>query len=116
MQQRVKKAEEAERSLAELGLQREVKKRSRLQLEGREQRKESQDLMRPRLAVGGLDLGEVDVAGNGEGSGIGRKRAMAQQRQTEAELAYEVDPNKKLRKGGKVGSNAFKSKKRYKRR
>ena len=73
-----------------------------------------QDLMRPRIAVGGLD---ADLLGDGAGSGgLTSKRAKLQQRKMDAEMSFEFDPNKRLRKGGKSGTNSFKSKKRYKRR
>lgn len=69
--------------------------------------------MRPRIAVGGLDS---DLLGDGASSGLTSKRAKLQQRKMDAEMSFEFDPNKRLRKGGKSGTNSFKSKKRYKRR
>ena len=71
--------------------------------------------MRPRFATGGLDQ---DASFNSElgSGGPSAKRLRALQRKQELELNFEVDPNKKLRKGGKAGTNSFKSKKRFKRR
>ena len=109
------------KSIAEMGELRESKKRSRLQLEGKQHKKESKNLMRPRFAVGGFDM-ENDFGsgsggiGGGRGGGLNAKKIKTQDRKIEAELAYEYDPNKKLRKGGKVGTSSFKSKKRFKRR
>ena len=65
---------------------------------------------------------ENDYGGSGLGvasgsrGGLSAKKIKMQDRKIEAELAYEYDPNKKLRKGGKVGTSSFKSKKRFKRR
>jgi hypothetical protein len=68
--------------------------------------------MRPRIAVGGLDL----ESGFGGEKVSKNKRLKMQVRKMEEGLNFEYDPNKKLKKGGKVGKHAFKSKGRYKRR
>ena len=60
--------------------------------------------MRPRFAVGGLDQDNAfgDFSGSGSSGGIGsssKKKIKLQDRKIEAELNYEYDPNKKLKKG-----------------
>lgn len=110
------------KSIAEMGELREIKKRSRLQLEGKQNKNNTKNLMRPRFAVGGFDMendygsGGSSSIGGGSKGGLNAKKIKMQDRKIETELAYEYDPSKKLRKGGKVGTSSFKSKKRFKRR
>jgi ATP-dependent RNA helicase DDX27 len=68
-------------------------------------------VIRPKIAVGGIDQ---DLLGWGSpsGSGLSKKQIKLAQR----EEFTDFDAEKKLRKGGKIGSNSFKSKKKFKRR
>mmetsp|Transcript_20918 Transcript_20918/g.30124 ORF Transcript_20918/g.30124 Transcript_20918/m.30124 type:complete len:756 (+) Transcript_20918:54-2321(+) len=68
---------------------------------------------RPVFAVGGLDHDMNDW--NGSTGGIKVKKKVLQKQAKESEFS-EFDPNKKLRKGGKLGHKSFKSKSKYKRR
>jgi ATP-dependent RNA helicase DDX27 len=71
----------------------------------------SKKVHRPVFAVGGLDQDMAEWSGKGETS-KDRKKAG---KKDEKEFT-EFDPNKKLKKGGKTGTNAFKSKAKHKRR
>ena len=70
-------------------------------------------IARPKFATGGSDdiFGDVNENNNG---GKVTKRVIKQI--SKLENFTDFDPNRKLRKGGKVGTNGFKSKKKYKRR
>ena len=65
---------------------------------------------RPTAAVGGLD---ADIYGQSRDIFRGRKGSQLKER---LEDFKEFDPAMRLRKGGKLGKGAFKSKARYKRR
>ena len=66
---------------------------------------------RPKFAVGGSDQ---DLFGSEPTNGKVGKHVM---KQLAKEKAFtDFDPNKRLRKGGKLGSKSFKSKSRFKRR
>jgi ATP-dependent RNA helicase DDX27 len=69
---------------------------------------------RPILAVGGLDQ---DIS-NWSGSARGKNKEYKKMKMQSAEIDNfgEFDPNKKLRRGGKLSSNSFKSKGKFKRR
>jgi ATP-dependent RNA helicase DDX27 len=69
---------------------------------------------RPILAVGGLDHDISDWAGSARGKNKEYKKMKIQN--AEIENFSEFDPNKKLRRGGKLSANSFKSKSKYKRR
>ena len=71
-------------------------------------------IQRPILAVGGLDQDIRNWSGGTTGSTKEYKKMMRQR--ADVEKFSEFDPNKKLRKGGKLSKNSFKSKGRYKRR
>jgi len=60
--------------------------------------------------VGGLDQSLLEWGGAGIVGGQKKKSKQA------AATFSDFDPNRKLRKGGKISTNAFKSKKKYKRR
>jgi hypothetical protein len=70
-------------------------------------------VVRQKFAVGGLDQDMLDWGG----SEVGGKLSKKQMRMLNSEKEFsEFDPNKKLRKGGKTGNKAFKSKSKFKRR
>jgi hypothetical protein len=68
---------------------------------------------RPKFAVGGSD---IDVFGEDSYENGGKVSKSVQKQMAKIESFTEFDPNKKLRKQGKIGTASFKSKKRYKRR
>lgn len=70
-------------------------------------------VIRPKFAVGGLDADLMDW-GTGGAGGLKSKDAKRMQRQVEEFRGF--DPDKKLRKGGKIGKSSFKSKSKFKRR
>lgn len=70
-------------------------------------------IFRPVIAVGGLDQDMRDWSGT-SGGGKSLKRAL--KKDAEENQFSEFDANKRLRKGGKLGRQAFKSKSRFKRR
>ena len=66
--------------------------------------------------MGGLDLDFLGDSDRGiGGSSMSRKHAKVLARKGEKEFT-EFDPNKRLRKQGKIASNSFKSKSKFKRR
>ena len=68
---------------------------------------------RPQFATGGID----EVFGNTDGNNNGGKVSKKVFRElSKLENFVDFDPDKKLRKQGKVGTSSFKSKKKYKRR
>ena len=68
---------------------------------------------RPVFAVGGLDQDMLDWNGGGGGGKTSKK---AEKKDAREKKFTEFDPNKKLRKGGKIGNKSFKSKGKFKRR
>ena len=70
-------------------------------------------IYRPVFAVGGLDQDLRDWNG-GVAGGKSLKKAL--QRDAEENKFTEFDANKRLRKGGKLGHQKFKSKSKFKRR
>jgi hypothetical protein len=71
--------------------------------------KKTQKVVRQKFAVGGLDLDEDWNSGSG--------KQLSKKKKDARELAFkEFDPNKRLRKGGKIGKASFKSKGKFKRR
>ena len=69
-------------------------------------------IIRPKFAVGGLDQDLMDWGGSSSG-GLSKK----QMKQDAKEKDFtEFNPDKKLRKGGKIGASSFKSKSKFKRR
>ena len=69
-------------------------------------------IIRPKFAVGGLDQDMLDWGGS-SGSGLSKK----QMKQDAKEKDFtDFNPDKKLRKGGKIGVSSFKSKSKFKRR
>lgn len=101
---REKEQKERDKTGSELGLHRKSKKSDT-----------DAKIFRPVIAVGGLDQDMNEWRGGGKGGtgGKGLKRQLKKEREEEF---TEFDPNKKLRKGGKLGKQAFKSKSRFKRR
>lgn len=88
----------------------------------KQKRKQQMKVVRQSFAVGGLDQDYVDwgmgSAGSASAQG-GSKGGMTkgQIRQAAHEKPFsDFDATKKLRKGGKLGHNSFKSKSKYKRR
>lgn len=71
-------------------------------------------IIRQKFASGGLDRDLFDWEGTKSNSSGGKKDRI--RKMLEVEEFRGFDPAKKLRKGGKVSSNSFKSKKRFKRR
>ena len=72
---------------------------------------QNKKVSRPKIAVGGSDQ---DLFSSEPVQGKVSKHVL---KQLEKEKAFtEFDPNKRLRKGGKLGSKSFKSKGRFKRR
>lgn len=69
---------------------------------------------RPILAVGGLDQDINNWTGSAKGKNKEYKKMKIQS--AEIDNFSEFDPNKKLRRGGKLSTNSFKSKGKYKRR
>ena len=69
-------------------------------------------VVRQTFAFGGLDQ---DLYGGSSMSSRFNKKKTSQLK-NDMEDWKEFDPNKRLRKGGKVGTASFKSKKRFKRR
>lgn len=70
-------------------------------------------IIRPKFAVGGLDQDLMDWGGSSAGSGLSKK----QMKQDAKEKDFtDFNPEKKLRKGGKIGASSFKSKSKFKRR
>jgi ATP-dependent RNA helicase DDX27 len=69
-------------------------------------------IMRPKIAIGGIDQ---DIIGweSSSGSGLSKKQRILSLREKEF---TPFDTEKKLRKGGKIGNSSFKSKKKFKRR
>jgi hypothetical protein len=93
--------ERKDKSLAELDAKKGKKKLS----DGRTK------IMRPKFAIGGIDQ---DMSEWGEGGGsVSKKLLKKDARQKEF---TDFDPEKRLRKGGKVGKSSFKSKAKFKRR
>ena len=70
-------------------------------------------VVRQKFAVGGLDQAQLDWAGSTSSSRLSKRDKKGAGKEKEF---TDFDPTKKLRKGGKNSSNAFKSKKKYKRR
>jgi hypothetical protein len=68
-------------------------------------------VIRPKIAVGGIDQ---DLLGWGSPSGSGLSKKQIKLAQREEFTPFDV--TKQLRKGGKIGSSSFKSKKKFKRR
>jgi hypothetical protein len=101
---REKELKERDKTGSELGLRRKNKKSDT-----------GAKIFRPVIAVGGLDQDMSEWRGGSTGGtgGKGLKRQLKKERE---EQFTEFDPNKKLRKQGKLGRQAFKSKSRFKRR
>ncbi len=80
----------------------------------------SQSAMKPvrqRFAVGGIDQDMADWAENGSSGGGGARMSKKAIKEAAREKAFtDFDPEKRLRKGGKIGHNSFKSKSKFKRR
>ncbi|CAE7655110.1 unnamed protein product [Symbiodinium microadriaticum] len=95
---RDKKEVQKEKTMAEMGIKKGVK---------------NEKIRRPVFAVGGLDQDMLDWNGGGSGGKINRKAA---ERDAREGKFTDFDPNKKLRKGGKIGMQSFKSKSKFKRR
>jgi hypothetical protein len=70
-------------------------------------------IIRPKFAVGGLDQDMMDWGGSSSGSGLSKKQIKKDSKEKEF---TEYNPDKKLRKGGKIGVSSFKSKTKFKRR
>ena len=69
-------------------------------------------IIRPKFAVGGLDQDMLDWGGS-SGSGLSKKQIKQDAKEKDF---TEFNPDKKLRKGGKIGVSSFKSKSKFKRR
>jgi hypothetical protein len=74
-------------------------------------------VVRQSFAVGGLDQEYMEwgMSGNGGSAKVGMTKQQIRQAAREKPFT-DFDANKKLRKGGKVGAKAFKSKSKFKRR
>ena len=70
-------------------------------------------IIRPKFAVGGLDQDMMDWGGSSSGSGLSKKQIKQDSKEKDF---TEYNPEKKLRKGGKIGASSFKSKSKFKRR
>ena len=70
-------------------------------------------IIRPKFAVGGLDQDMMDWGGSSSGSGLSKKQIKQDSKEKDF---TEYNPDKKLRKGGKIGASSFKSKSKFKRR
>lgn len=73
-------------------------------------------ILRQKFVAGGLDPDLFDLEGHSAGvggGGMNKKQRMIAAKESQF---TEFDANKVLRKGGKVGKNSFKSKKKFKRR
>lgn len=103
--ERAGEKKEREKTGAELGLHRKSKKTDN-----------DAKIFRPVIAVGGLDQDMNDWRGGGGTGGAAGKSLKRQLKREQEEKFTEFDPNKKLRKGGKLGNASFKSKSRFKRR
>lgn len=91
-----------EKTGADLGKQRKAKKSDN-----------DAKIYRPVIAVGGLDQDMRDWSGGGQG---GKSLRKALKKDAIENKFTEFDAAKQLRKGGKLGRQAFKSKARFKRR
>lgn len=80
---------------------------------GLKKNSKNEKVRRPIIAVGGLDHDMHDWSGGG---GAGKSNKKAAQRDARDRKFSEFDPNKKLRKGGKLTKQSFKSKSKFKRR
>lgn len=101
MKETLREKEVAQRSRPAGGLSTHIKETHK---------KGAQRVHRPVFAVGGLDQ---DMA---EWSGKGDVAARKSKKKKEEKDFTDFDPSKRLRKGGKVGHNSFKSKGKFKRR
>ena len=73
-------------------------------------------ILRPKFAVGGLDQDLMEW-GIGSGKGSGSMKGKDQKRMDrQIEEFRGFDPDKRLRKQGKISHHAFKSKSKFKRR
>mmetsp|Transcript_19229 Transcript_19229/g.27521 ORF Transcript_19229/g.27521 Transcript_19229/m.27521 type:complete len:857 (+) Transcript_19229:1298-3868(+) len=116
---REKVSKELQRTIGELGMKR-VQSESRNPRDGddddglaeprSQKQKQGNKVVRQKFAVGGLDQSPLEWGGAGGG---GQKK---KSKDAAAAAFTDFDPNRKLRKGGKISTNAFKSKKKYKRR
>jgi hypothetical protein len=82
--------------------------------------KKKTKVVRQTFAFGGFDQ---DIYGGSSGSsastsfaGRNKKKSKNSKENMDIEDWKEFDPTKRLRKGGKIGTSSFKSKKKYKRR
>jgi hypothetical protein len=100
--QREAELSQREKAGADLGKQRKSKKSDT-----------DAKIFRPVIAVGGLDQDMRDWSGGGSG---GKSLRKALKKDAAENKFTEFDAAKKLRKGGKIGNKAFKSKGRFKRR
>ena len=83
----------------------------------KQKRKQQMKVVRQSFAVGGLDQDYVDWGMGSAGSASAQGGSKGQIRQAAREKPFsDFDATKKLRKGGKLGHNSFKSKSKYKRR
>jgi ATP-dependent RNA helicase DDX27 len=74
-------------------------------------------VVRQSRAVGGLDFADSEWATSSGGEDIAKRMSKKKLKKLEQDLSFsDFDPTKKLRKGGKAGTNSFKSKKKFKRR
>lgn len=72
-----------------------------------------QKVVRQKFAVGGLDQ---DLYAWGSSSSVVAKAPSRKQQKEREKEFTEFDPNKRLKKGGKIGKSSFKSKGKFKRR
>jgi len=90
-----------------------VKKLTATELGGGKTVKGTNKVIRPKIAVGGLEQDMLDWGGSNGSGGISKKQKKADAR---AKEFVDFDPEKRLRKEGKIGRKAFKSKSKFKRR
>lgn len=100
--QRETEMSQREKTGADLGKQRKAKKSD-----------SDAKVFRPVIAVGGLDQDMRDWSGGAQG---GKSLRKALKKDAAENKFSEFDASKQLRKGGKMGRQAFKSKSRFKRR
>jgi len=72
-------------------------------------------VIRPKIAVGGIDQDAIGWGTSTSSNSVSKKQRRAALREKEAPFIA-FDPEKRLRKQGRVGSSSFKSKKKFKRR